>query len=238
MPRGSEQMTVDGSPDRREGSTMHARLSLVTADPNKIDDVVKYVSNDARSIVEDKPGNLGMSMAVNDLGVAVVESFWVSGDAMRESERQVSATRVEAARLGGGTVSVEHYAIASVVQVGEPPVGAGMRLTRADVDAAKVDAAIAAYEDSAVPWLTETPGLCAARLYIHRRTGRSITEALWTDAQALMESRAVAATIRTDTVAATGAVIRAVEEYRLVFSTVGFWPRAAMQAAASTARSA
>src|SRR4051794_41981682 len=121
MPRGSEQMTVDGSPDRREGSTMHARLSLVTADPNKIDDVVKYVSNDARSIVEDKPGNLGMSMAVNDLGVAVVESFWGSGDAMRESERQVSATRGEASRLGGGAGSAGDAANASDLGGGERP---------------------------------------------------------------------------------------------------------------------
>jgi hypothetical protein len=200
---------------------MHVRLSLLTADPNKIDDVVKYVANDARSIVEDKPGNLGMSMAVNELGVAVVESFWVSGDAMRESERQVSATRVEAARRGGGTVSVEHYAVASVVQFDKPAVGAGMRFTRADVDLAKVDAAIAAYEDSAVPWLTEITGFCAARLYIDRRTGRSITEGLWTDRPALVKSRALAATIRTDTVAATGAAIRAVEEYQLVFTSGG-----------------
>jgi hypothetical protein len=211
---------------------MHVRLSLVTADPNKIDDVVKYVASDARSIVEEKPGNLGMSMAVNELGVAVVETFWVSGDAMRDSERQVSATRVEAARRGGGTVAVEHYAVASVVQVDKPAVGAGMRFTRADVDVTKVDAAIAAYEDSAVPWLIETPGFCAARLYMDRRTGKSITEGLWIDRPALVNSRAIAATIRTDAVAATGASIRGVEEYRLVFTSGGFRPTTAIQAAA------
>ena len=217
---------------------MHVRLSLVTADPNKIDDVVKYVANDARSIVEEKPGNLGMTMAVNELGVAVVETFWVSGDAMRDSERQVSATRVEAARRGGGTVAVEHYAIASVVQVDKPAVGAGMRFTRADVDLRNVDAAIAAYEDSAVPWLIETKGFCAARLYLDRRTGKSITEGLWVDRPALVKSRAVAATIRTDTVAATGASIRGVEEYRLVFTSGGFRPTTATHAAASADLSA
>jgi hypothetical protein len=200
---------------------MHVRLSLVTADPNKIDDVVKYVANDARSIVEEKPGNLGMSIAVNELGVALVETFWVSGDALRESERQASATRLEAARRGGGTVAGEHYAVASVVQVDKPAVGAGMRFTRADIDLAQVDAAVAAYEDSAVPWLIETTGFCAARLYLDRRTGRSITEGLWTDRPALVESRAVAAAIRTDTVAATGAAIRAVEEYQLVLASGG-----------------
>lgn len=212
---------------------MHVRLSLVTADPSKIDDVVKYVTNDARSIVEEKPGNLGMSMAVNELGVAVVETFWVSGDAMRESERQVSATRVEAARRGGGTVACEHYVVASVVQVDKPAVGAGMRFTRADVDLTKVDATVAAYEDAAVPWLVETTGFCAARLYMDRRAGKSITESLWIDAPALVTSRAVAATIRTHTVAATGASIRGVEEYRLVFTSSGLRPTTAIHAAAS-----
>jgi heme-degrading monooxygenase HmoA len=217
---------------------MHVRLSLVTADPSKIDDVVSYVANDARSIVEEKPGNLGMSMAVNELGVAVVETFWISREAMRESERQASATRVEAARRGSGTVAGEHYAVASVVQVDKPAVGAGMRFTRADVDPATVDDAIAAYEDSAVPWLIETPGFCAARLYMDRRTGKSITVGLWVDRPALVNSRAVAATIRTDTVAATGASIRGVEEYRLVFTSGGFRPTAAIQAAASANLSA
>jgi hypothetical protein len=216
---------------------MYVRLSLVTADPNKIDDVVKYVTNEARSLVEEKPGNLGMSMAVNELGVAVVETFWVSSDAMRESERQISATRVEAARRGGGTVAGEHYAVVSVVQVDKPDVGAGMRFTRADVDLTKVDTAIAAYEDSAVPWLIETTGFCASRLYVDRRTGRTIAESLWIDRPALVKSRAVAATIRTDTVAATGASIRGVEEYDLVFTSGGFRPATA-QASASADLSA
>jgi hypothetical protein len=217
---------------------MHVRVTMVTADPRKLDDVGKYVANEARSIVEDKPGNLGMSMAVNDLGVAVVETFWVSGDAMRESERQVSATRTEAARRGGGTVSVEHYAVASVIQLEKPEVGAGMRLTRADVDATKVDTAVAVYEDAAVPWLTETAGFCAARLFVDRRSGSSMAETLWRDRSALVESRAVAAAIRTDTVAATDAVIRAVEEYRLVFTSGGFRPTTAIQTEASADLSA
>jgi hypothetical protein len=216
---------------------MHVRLSLVTADPTKLDDVINFVSNEVLSIIQEKPGNLGMSLAVNELGVAVVETFWVSGDAMRESERQVSATRVEAARRGGGTVSVEHYAVSSVTEVEPPDRGAGVRLTRADIDPAKIDAAVAAYEDSAVPWLVEAAGLCTARLYIDRRTGRSIAETLWTDKSALIASRSVAATVRVETVTATGAAIRAVEEYELAFIAGGFRPTRTVHAVAGSNRS-
>jgi hypothetical protein len=216
---------------------MHVRLSLVTADPRKIDDVVTYVANEARPVIEEKPGSLGMSMAVNELGVAVVETFWVSGDAMRESERHVSATRAEAARRGGGTVSVEHFTVASVVQVDAPDNGAGVRLTRSDVVVSRLDAAVGAYEDTAVPWLAETAGLCVARLYVDRRTGRTMTETLWTDMSALVDSRSVEATIRADAVAATGAAIRAVEEYRLAFISGGLRPTRTVHAVASSNRS-
>jgi hypothetical protein len=233
----AERASVEGSTGHPEVVTMHVRVSLVTADPRKIDDVVNYVAKEARPIIEEKPGSLGMTIAVNDLGVAVVETFWVSGDAMRESERHVSATRVEAARRGGGTVSVEHFAVASVVQVEAAQTGAGVRLTRSDIDAAKVDAAVAAYEDSAVPWLVETAGFCIARLYVDRRTGRSLTETLWSDESALVASRSVAATIRADAVAATGALIRAVEEYTLACSSGGLRPTRSVHAVASSNRS-
>jgi hypothetical protein len=215
---------------------MHVRVSVLTVDPGKLDDVVSYVAGKARSVVEDKPGNLGMSMAVNELGVAVVETFWVSGDAMRESERPLSATRAEAARRGNGTVSVEHYTVASVVHVAEPEAGSGVRLTRADVDPNRVDEAIAAYEDAAVPWLTESKGFRLARLYVDRRTGRSMTEAVWADRIALADSRGVAATIRADGVAATDAVVRAVEEYELIFISGGFRPARSVPAAVGVGR--
>jgi hypothetical protein len=216
---------------------MHVRISLLTPDPRRMGDLVNYVANEARPIVEDAPGNLGMSLAVSEIGVAVVETFWVSGDAMRERERQVSATRLEAARRGGGTVSVEQYQVASVVRVQEPDAGAGVRLTRAEVDPAQLDTAVAAYEDTAVPWLVETDGFCIARLYVDRRMGRSLTETLWVDQPALVASRSVAAGIRTDAVAATGAAIRAVEEYALVFTSGGFRPTREVHAVGSSNRS-
>jgi hypothetical protein len=52
--------------------------------------------------------------------------------------------RVEAARRSGGTVSVEHFRVVSYVRMAVPDVGAGMRLTRLDVDPVHVDAAVAA----------------------------------------------------------------------------------------------
>jgi hypothetical protein len=46
-----------------------------------------------------------------------------------------------------------------------------------------------------------------------------ISESIWRNPQALAASRSAAATVRVEMVASTGCVIRAVDEYGLVFSS-------------------
>lgn len=87
--------TVEG------GIVRHVRLSLLTSDPAQIANAIQYLEDEARAKVEDQPGNVGISLIVNpELAVALVGSFWVSGDAMRESEkmsaRSASRRRVPA----------------------------------------------------------------------------------------------------------------------------------------------
>jgi hypothetical protein len=198
----------------------HVQVNLLTADPVRLGEAIRYLEDKARPLLEELPGNQGMSVSVNpELGVAVVESFWVSHHAMREHEKTVAAPREEAARLCGGTVSVERFVVASVTRVSHPQPGAGVRLTRMDTDTSRIDEVVAGYEDTAVPWLIETPGFVASRLVIDRSTGQSIDETYWEDSASLAASRSAAAAIRADAVAATGGSIRALEEYSLVFST-------------------
>jgi hypothetical protein len=70
-----------------------------------------------------------------------------------------------------------------------------------------------------VPWLAEGEGFWAALLLIDRNTGRSVSETVWRDGEALAASRSAAAAVRVDTVASMGCVVRAVEEYTLVSSS-------------------
>src|SRR6185312_12157309 len=70
-----------------ESGVLQARLNLITADPLRLDDSVKFIETDVRPAVENELGNLGMSLYTNpELGVAVLTSFWVSRDALRHSE--------------------------------------------------------------------------------------------------------------------------------------------------------
>ena len=90
---------------------LHARHNLITADPSQLSDSVKFIESEVRPNVESQPGNLGLALQLNpELGVAILESFWVSGDALRVSERVVAPSRAAAVRRATGTVTVERGA--------------------------------------------------------------------------------------------------------------------------------
>jgi hypothetical protein len=199
---------------------LHIRFNLLTADPLELGDTITFIKADLRARLETQPGNLGLTLYANpELGVAVLESFWVSGDAMRVSEHVVSPIRREVVRRAAGTVSVERYRLPIFERRSALNDGAGVRLTRMDIEPSGVDDAEHTYADTAVPWLADTEGFCGALLLVDRTRGHLISETIWRSHEVLAASRSVAAAVRVDAVDSTGCVIRAVEEYGLVFSS-------------------
>lgn len=199
---------------------LQARFNLITADPLLLGDSVKFIEAEVRPVVESLPGSLGMSLYTNpELGVAVLESFWTSRAALVQSGEMVWPGRREAVRRAVGTVAVERYRVPVFEREAPLRAGAGLRLTRMDVQPSRVEDAVESYGDIAVPRLAETEGFCGALLLVDRSTGHSISEAIWRSTETLAGSRSTAAAVRVDTVASTDGVIRAVEEYGLVFSS-------------------
>jgi hypothetical protein len=195
----------------------HVRFNLITADPGRLGDSVTFIESEVRPQVDSQPGSLGTALYTDPVhGLAILESFWASDDAMSASEHTVSPQRREAVRRAAGTVSVERFKV-PVFELEAPlHAGAGLRLTRMDIEPSRVEDAVEAYGDSAVPWLADSAGFCSALLLVDDRTGHAISETVWRDEDALAASRGVAAKIRVETVEATDCVIRAVEEYGLV----------------------
>ena len=118
-----------------------------------------------------------------------------------------------------GTVCVERYRVPVFEREAPLDTGAGLRLTRMDVEGSRVEDAVAGYGDTAVPWLAETAGFCGALLLVDWNSGHSISETIWDSPKTLAASRSIAARVRVETVKSTGCVIRALEEYDLVFNT-------------------
>ncbi len=201
-------------------AVLHVEFDLITADPRLLGDCVRYIEGEVRPAVESQPGSLGMSLQANpEHGVAIVESFWASHNALRDSERTAGPLRSEVGRRAKGTVTVERYAVPVFEREAPLRGGEGARLTRMDVQPKAVDDAVEAFGDTAVPSLAETAGFCSALLFADRASGHLISETVWRDPHALAASRGACGAIRADAVEATKCVIRAVEEYILVFST-------------------
>jgi hypothetical protein len=193
------------------------RINMITADPEKLGDSIKFIEAEVRPQVDSQPGSLGTALYTNPgPGLAILESLWASDEAMVASEHHLGPTRRAAVERAAGTVCVERYQV-PVFEL-ESPVrgGAGLRLTRMDFEPAAVEDAVEAYGDTAVPWLADTEGFCSTLLLVDDRTGHAISETLWRNQETLAATRSVAAAVRVETVAATGCVIRGVEEYGLV----------------------
>ena len=199
---------------------LRVRLNVVTTDQPMPGEWVKYIESEVRPAVEGQPGSLGLSLLVSsEPGVAVLESFWASYDALRASEQAATALRSELARRAGRPVPVEEYRVAVFEGEAPPRGGEAARLTRIEVTRTAVDDVIETFGDTAVPWLAESSGFCGAMLFAHQASGRLISETLWRDAQARAASPNTAEVIRADVLESAHCVIRAVDDYALVFSS-------------------
>jgi hypothetical protein len=200
---------------------LQARVNLMTADPLRLGDAVKFIETEIRPLVESQHGSLGMALYVNpELGVALLESFWRSRAALVQSGEMIAAARREAVRRARGTVAVERYRVPVFERAAPLSAGTALRLTRIDIEPPRTEDVVASYGDAAVPRLAETDGFCDALLLADRDSGHLISETLWRNTQARAGSLSAAAAVFADLVESTGCAIRAEEEYGLVFSSV------------------
>lgn len=201
---------------------LQARFHLITADPLRLADVLKFVETQVRPETENREGSLGMSLYANpEVGVAVLESFWATQEMLLENETRGLPDFGDALRHAAGTVAVERYRVPVFEWDWQGPLdpGAGLRLTWIDIEPSKAEDTVEAYGDTVVPGLAETEGFVGSLLLAGQGTGRLISEAIWRSRQALAASRSAAAAIRVEMVDSTGCVIQGVDEYGLVFSS-------------------
>jgi hypothetical protein len=95
------------------GAVLHARLDLLTADPNVLGECIQYIQGEMRPAAESQPGSLGLSLLASpELGSAVLESFWASDHALWAGGKTAATVRGELARRAGGSMTVEEYRVA------------------------------------------------------------------------------------------------------------------------------
>ena len=169
---------------------LQARFNLITADPDRMADTVGYIKSEIRPAVESLHGSMGMSLYANtEVGVAVLESFWASRAALIASEQITAPRRKDTVQRAMGTVCVERYRVPVFEREAPLDTGAGLRLTRMDVEGSRVEDAVDGYRDTAIPWLAETAGFCGALLLVDWNSGHSISETIWDSVAGIYSTR-------------------------------------------------
>lgn len=94
---------------------MHARITTIEGQPDRIDEVVGQIEADVLPVLREQDGFKGFTVHMDRSGGKVVGiSYWESEQAMQASEQAVRGPREQAAEQAGasGGPSVEHFEVA------------------------------------------------------------------------------------------------------------------------------
>jgi heme-degrading monooxygenase HmoA len=99
---------------------MHARVSTLTLDPAKLDEVIGQLEREDLDKLKATDGFRGMTLLVDrSSGKGIGTTYWDSEDAMKAAEQIGDETRRRAAEAGGGgEPEVERFEVAIDTFVG------------------------------------------------------------------------------------------------------------------------
>lgn len=146
-------------------------------------------------------------------------TLWDSEESLRASEVAASKLRDEGTRQSGSqTVNVERFEVITA-DADEPSdtreSAAFARVSRYQISADKVDAAIGLRAGQPATEVRRIPGNTGAYLFIDRKTGSALSLTLWASEQALKASEETANQIRERNAGNINATISSVERFTI-----------------------
>lgn len=200
---------------------MFARYTTVRGDPDKIEAAVEYADGEARAAVEATPGNLGFAVLADPAsGRLLGASYWDSPESMSAAEAALAEVRATAARTADGEVSIERFEVMIGFRHSIPGRGALVRMSRLQVEPARVDDALTIMREKAVPRLKGADGLCSFQLLVDRDTGDGMVIATWENATAADTFWPTAQQLRARATERAGVTFHEPEDLTMVRTTV------------------
>jgi hypothetical protein len=194
---------------------MYARVNTIFGTEDKVSAGVAHIEESDRNAVESADGNRGLTTLVDRTGgVIVAMSYW--DDPQRSSDAVLTQARESAAVAAGGELVAESFEVAVAERRVVPAPGAAVRMTRVQLEPARVDAGLAFVHDELLQRLSAGSGLCSAELLIDREIGNGLLVTTWTDQDAVDRADALLDDLPADTAARAGATFPRSEAYVLV----------------------
>lgn len=198
---------------------MHARATVVMADPAKVDDVVALVRDRVLPAQDEQGGSLGLSMNVDrSSGRCTVTTVWADRASMHASDRAMAPVREAGGRVAGAQPATEEYEVALLHRLAQAEADCWVRSTRVRLDPAQVDAGVRIVREHSVPRVEALAGFRSLLLLVERRTGAGVVSVVFDDRAALDASRSQASSVRDDTTSRAAADVRDVAEAEIVLA--------------------
>jgi hypothetical protein len=195
--------------------SMYARVNTIFGVESKVSAGLAYIEESDRNAVESTDGNRGLTTLVDrNAGVIVAMSYW--DDLQRSSEAVLTQARESAAAAAGGELIADSFEVAIADRPGVPAPGAAVRMTRVQLEPARVDAGLAFVRDELLRRLSADSGLCSAELLIDRQSGSGLLVTTWIDQDAADRAGALLDGLPADAAARAGAIFSRSESYVLV----------------------
>lgn len=194
---------------------MFGRMSFIHGDPNRLDELVEYVTWTVKPATDLLAGNLGLGMWIDrDTGAAMVMSAWTDEASLVASETAVTQLRDDGAAVMRGIATVERYEAVVLDAMAPHRVGNIMRMIRMGAEPDDLDAHITWSRDNIVPVLRRVPGYLSYVVAANRGTGRAVSMSTYRDGIDADIAYAATAPIRTAAVN-RGITIDGVQQYEV-----------------------
>lgn len=200
---------------------MFARTTTINAAPAMIEAGIAYVRDTTMPAMSHIDGYRGLSLLVDrESGRCIATSAWRDEEAMRASANRVSVIRDEAARVFGGTTSVEEWEVAVMHRAHHARPGTCMRVTwsRLEADDERTAEAMDLFKFGTLAKIEDLPGFCSASLLVNRAQARTAVSVAYDDRTALEQSRDAGAAVRDEATQRTDADVIEVAEFDLVIA--------------------
>ena len=187
---------------------MFLRATRVQTPPDKVNDAIKNFETNILKGLRSAPGNQGALLLVNrQTGEGVGVTYWESAKALANSEQIGTQSRTQSVKSvpGSQIVNVERGELMIMDRVAAPKAGSFIRLTTANGDPDKLDAAIVHLRNQVLPLLRAQKGYRATIASVDRMSGRFSASTVWDTKADLDASESKIAGPRAEVAKAAGA---------------------------------
>ncbi len=193
---------------------MYARTTTVHADPQRMNEGIRYIGDEVMPAVQSMPGCMGLSMLCDrDSGRCIVTTSWDSEESMSASREAVRAMRERSADMMGGRFDVQEWEISVMHLAHALGDGAWARVTFSRLrDPGEAASVIEAWKANILPRVEGFDGFSSVSLLVDRAAGRGAGTVCFDTRQALDASRETSERMRTEFAGRIGVEITEVVE--------------------------